>query len=207
MLKSNKLQAIFRNCFTFLLLCYGHQLMFAQKISIQPKTQFRDIQNHIYQLNSHSLSVFVFLDTECPISQQYTSKLMALSKGFVLAKDTLKHSKPIDIQFYTVFPTKGISKQEIEEFNKKYNFNFPAIIDKLHYLTTLFDIHITPEVIVLDAKGNVHYQGAIDNWFYALGKHRDDATELYLKNAIFALLTHNVINPPKTEAIGCYIER
>lgn len=65
---------------------------------------------------------------------------------------------------------------------------------------------VTPEVFLIDAAGQLQYQGAIDNWFYELGKYRLNTTEQYLIDALTAL--NNGEQPPvrQTEAIGCFIQ-
>jgi hypothetical protein len=61
--------------------------------------------------------------------------------------------------------------------------------------------------MLFDRSGNEIYRGAIDNWFFALGKYRNETTEHYLENAIQAMLDSRLPEIRKTEAVGCFIEK
>ena len=62
------------------------------------------------------------------------------------------------------------------------------------------------EPFVMQADGRVRYQGAIDDWYVALGKHRPEATQHYLRNALDAVLAGKEVAIVKTEAVGCLVE-
>lgn len=57
----------------------------------------------------------------------------------------------------------------------------------------------TPEVFVLNNKGEVVYSGAIDNWAIDLGEKRQVITEFYLKDALNALLQNKKIAVKKLQ--------
>ena len=64
---------------------------------------------------------------------------------------------------------------------------------------------VTPEIIMVDNKGDLIYRGMIDNWFYALGKYRRVTTEFYLQDAIEAHFNNQQVAVQKTDPIGCFI--
>lgn len=138
----------------------------------------------------------VFLSTECPISQQYTRRLSALQKEF-----SVQH-----IDFVAYFPLSTDDSRTLARFRRDYPLPFPTKPDPNQRMARHFRAAITPEVVVQDVTGTVVYQGAIDDWFYALGKHRPEPTRHYLRDALVALLNNQPIIPPKTEAVGCFIE-
>jgi hypothetical protein len=72
--------------------------------------------------------------------------------------------------------------------------------------TMKFGVTITPEVVVADASGQVLYQGAIDNWFYELGRYRQFITEHYLTDALDAIAAGKPVPVTRTEAVGCLIQ-
>ncbi len=173
---------------------------YGQKIKINPALYFRDINRNIHQVKKNKINVFIFLDTECPISQRYTSSLLKI-------KNELDYLYPKSIAFYTVFPTKGATSVEIHAFNDKFHFNYPSLLDSHHLFTNMLNATITPEVFVINQTGKLEYQGAIDNWYYQLGKARVKADSLYLKNAILAIFAKKKVEPKLTKAVGCDIER
>ncbi len=148
------------------------------------------------QKNAVRARVTVFLSTECPISQQYVRRLSELHRVF-----SVQH-----IDFTAYFPLKTDDYKTIGRFRRDYSLPFPTKPDPTQQMARRFHAHITPEVVVQDATGTVVYQGAIDDWFYSLGKHRPEPTRHHLRDALVALLNNQPIIPAKTEAVGCFIE-
>lgn len=163
----------------------------------QKSLHFKDLANNEYELTKNSTNVFVFLDTECPISQQYVRNLEALRLEF-------SHK---NIQFWAIFPTKGVTNQEIVAFQKRYNFQYSSIIDYNKELTIRLDAKTTPEVFILNDESKILYRGAIDDLYYDLGKKRLKASIFYLEDALNNIIEHQPITIKTTQAIGCDIER
>lgn len=143
-----------------------------------------------------AIKVTLFLSTECPVSQQYTRRLRELYGEF----------SDKGVQFIAYFPLSTDNKQALNEFQRDYPLPFSRQPDTQHQQVRRFRASIVPEVVVQDASGTVVYQGAIDDWFYSLGKHRPEPTRHYLHDAIASVLAGQFIAPPRTEAIGCFIE-
>lgn len=155
--------------------------------------------------NSHSvvlpasppkLTVLAFLNTECPISQQYTRSLTML----------YQHFKPLGVRFVAVFPLRTDSLAVIQRFRNEFNLPFSGQPDTGAQLTRRYSVRVTPEVVITQANGQVRYQGAIDDWYVDLGKHRSKPTHNYLLEALNALLLNQLVMQPRTEAVGCLIE-
>ncbi|WP_025762832.1 redoxin domain-containing protein [Dyadobacter tibetensis] len=144
-----------------------------------------------------SLKVILFLDTECPVTQSYMHEIRSLLGDF--------NDRPVS--FEAVFPSYTVSTKEITAFFEKYNVKMTGQPDPDLRLTQRYQANTMPEAILLNASGIILYQGAIDNWYYALGKNRPKATAAYLRNAIQASLEGNPILIRKTEAIGCLINK
>jgi hypothetical protein len=138
--------------------------------------------------------VTVFLSTECPISQRYVKRLGELHNQFSRQ----------GVIFAAYFPLRTDDSHAIARFRREYPLYFPTYPDQ--NTAHRFRARITPEVVVQDATGAVVYQGAIDDWFVSLGRHRPEPTKHYLHDALQAVLAGQVVIPPKTEAIGCFIE-
>ena len=82
----------------------------------------------------------------------------------------------------------------------------PYIMDRNFALTKQLNAKITPEVFVVNENREILYHGAIDNWFYALGKNRMHITEHYLEDAIKSILKKEQITRAYVAAIGCFIK-
>ena len=158
--------------------------------------KIRDVNGKVYQIENR-ISVFVFMDVECPISQFFTKNLQTLSVKF--AKE--------GIIFIAVFPTKYTNENEIKSFNNKYNFTIPSVLDKFQHITKLLNANVTPEVFVLNKKSEIVYSGCIDNSFFALGKLNLNPQKFYLEQTFELLINNKIPLKSHVEAIGCEIQR
>lgn len=136
--------------------------------------------------------VILFFGLQCPICLKYVPELNLIYQEYSSRAE-----------FEVVIPEKSKAKL-IREFISEYNVAFPITKDK-NRLTRSLNPGVTPEIFLLDSKGKLVYQGAIDNWFYKLGKYRSEPTEFYLRNALDSTLAGTVPGIEKTEAIGCVI--
>lgn len=138
--------------------------------------------------------VYVFLFSECPISQKYIPILNELDK---------KHP---EIKFTGIF-TQWDDEASMKAFNEKYGVNFDTRRDAGNKLVEMLDATTTPEVFFFDEDMTVQYRGQVDNWYYALGKYRNHTTRHYLDEAITSFLNNELIETIRTQPVGCIIER
>lgn len=139
-------------------------------------------------------TVIVFLGIDCPISQKYMVKLNSLAE---------KYGETVS--WVGKVPEK-VTEEELKVFGRDYNLKFPLTADKDQKEARGLKATVTPEVFVFDKGGLLKYQGAIDNWFYELGKNRLQITEHYLDSALSAVVRGYDPALSKTEAIGCFIQ-
>ncbi len=146
---------------------------------------------------SEEIIIAVFLGTDCPISQKYIGTINSIYTSY-------KH-RP-ELKWVFIVPSK-LKKNEIKNFIKEYQVLFPLATDAPNQnVTRHFDATVTPEVFV-EKGGKTLYRGAIDNWFYELGKYRAHVTENYLKDAIESALNNLEPEIKVTTPIGCFIQR
>jgi len=140
--------------------------------------------------------IILFMAVDCPITQKYMGKIKELANTY---------QGQIEVVGY--FPA-GLSKKQANEFRREYQVSeiIRFVDDKKHTMTNKYGATITPEVVLLDKNQNVIYQGAIDNWFFELGRYRLEITEHYLIDAIDAAMHGKQPALSKTEAIGCFIQ-
>jgi thiol-disulfide isomerase/thioredoxin len=149
-----------------------------------------------YIENKHG-AVFVFLATDCPLSQNYMPTMNQLSKQFAAN----------GIGFYGVFSQEDLSPKTLDDFTTSYAMSFPAIRDDQFKLADSFGATTTPQAFLVDSTGQTLYKGAIDNWAPELGQHRTVITEHYLLNALESLRDNKPVKLKETAAVGCFIER
>ena len=138
--------------------------------------------------------VFVFVLTNCPISNRYAPLLQDMSK---------KYGQ--QASFRLVFPDRTESTDKIRHYLQEYRYQLSAIRDLDHALVKKSMAKATPEAAVFDAKGELVYHGRIDNLYEHIGQSRRAATTHELADAVDA--ASKGLKPPvsATDAIGCFI--
>ena len=135
-------------------------------------------------------NVFIWMNAECPICNKYPNIWKKLALEFP------------EFTFIGVFTSYEESKMA-KGFIKKYKIPFQWFIDKENRLAYFLKVTTTPEVLFVDAKANIIYRGATDDWFYALGKNKLAPQQFYLKNALISYKNTQPVLPFYTHPIGC----
>jgi thioredoxin-related protein len=146
-------------------------------------------------LKQNKASIIVFFDPECPICQKYTKNLTEMDK--IYSKE--------GIELYVIYPFKVLQAKSLSEFREEFKFDLPIIYDPHRKLLKKLKANYTPEVFLLDNKQKTLYHGAIDNWFYALGRNRAIPTEFYLLDAINAFKNNQNVKVKYVEPVGCLL--
>jgi len=142
-----------------------------------------------------SASVIVFISPSCPISQKYIPALNAIFEKY----------RKENVGFVAVIPGK-VPAGERKEFIRAFDVRFPVYPDENHKWVSSMHATVTPEVFLFDKADLLRYHGAIDNWFYDLGKYRSQPTNHYLINALEDVLSGKIPELKSTEATGCSIQ-
>jgi thiol-disulfide isomerase/thioredoxin len=161
---------------------------FGQKLKSDTTFRF-----NFADLSHNKASVIVFFDIDCPICEKYTRLLKEINQ---------KYSAQ-GIQVYVVYPQKYVDLKAISAFKEDFAFDLPIYFDKKRELLHKLKGSVTPEVFLLNNLGATVYHGAIDNWFYSLGRSRARATENYLIDGLEALIKGEPVKISYHEPIGC----
>lgn len=143
----------------------------------------------------HALTAFVFLSTECPLSQNYTRQLDELRSAYDATA----------LDMVGVFPLSDDDEARVRAFCEKYPVGFPTRLDHEYVLVDALHASVTPEVFLLDAQDTLIYSGKIDNWAVELGQTRRVATVHYLKDAIDAHLQDSPVPVDHIDPVGCLL--
>jgi len=141
------------------------------------------------------VSVLILLSPECPISQQITGTLNELYKRYGNR-----------FTFRGIVPGKLYTPEEVAAFVRKYELQFPVVIDSNYRMTEQLNGTITPEVFVL-RNDTLLYSGAIDNSYRAPGKKNARTTRAYLEEALDSIVNNKLPSTSRTTPIGCLVER
>ena len=143
----------------------------------------------------HKATVFVFLSSECPISNSYMPMLTKLSTEFA----------PQDIVFFGVIADPDVPVEEAKKFGSDFKFPSDILMDSKQELAAILSAHVTPEVVIISSSGKTLYQGRIDDRYVALGKARMSARHNDLRDALTNIADGKKVKNPSTKVIGCSI--
>jgi peroxiredoxin len=135
----------------------------------------------------------VFVATKCPVSNAYNARMAVLGKEYA-AKG---------IPLVGINSNKTEPAAEVKEHAEKHGFTFPVLKDERNKVADAYGASHTPEIFVLDPKGNLIYHGRID-------ESQDDPKNVKspdLRNALDAFLAGKPVPTAQTKAFGCSIKR
>jgi thiol-disulfide isomerase/thioredoxin len=138
--------------------------------------------------------VFIFVRTDCPVSNRYAPTIQALSAKYA-GKALL----------LIVYPDKSETPAAVEKHLREYGYKNAALRDTQHNLVKLSQVEITPEAAVFNGRGELIYHGRIDNWYKDFGHARSGPTTHELDEAIAAALVDGRRAPVSVGGVGCYI--
>ncbi len=139
--------------------------------------------------------VFVFVRTDCPISNRYAPELKRLSEEFAAR----------GVVFSLVYADPSETGANIRHHMNEYSFPGTAIRDPGHVLVRRAKATITPEAAVFAASGKLLYHGRIDNRYIEVGKSMPSPTRHDLEDAIAAALDGRPQPEESAPAVGCYL--
>lgn len=164
----------------------------------------KDVSGEMISLDDYGEAsngaIVIFTCNHCPYAKAYEQRIIELDKQF----------RPKGMPVIAINPNDPDlvpedSYEEMQKRAKEKNYPFPYLIDETQQVYKAYGATRTPHVFLLKKENNdfyVAYIGTIDNNY----KNADDVTEMYLANAVKALLKGEVPNPQTTKAIGCSIK-
>ena len=136
---------------------------------------------------------FIFMSTDCPISNRYAPEVQRLQGKF---------SKTA---FWLVYPNRGESDQAVAKHLKDFRHTAPALRDPQHKLVRLAGARVTPEAAVFSPRGELLYHGRIDDRNVDFGKERPEPTTRDLEAALNAVVKGEAPRRAGGPAVGCPI--
>jgi hypothetical protein len=147
------------------------------------------------QASSARARVFLFVRTDCPITNRYAPELRRLSQEFGAR----------GAEFWLVYPDPAATVQSIRDHVAQYAFPGTVLRDPRHDLVKRARVTIAPEAAVFDAAGRLMYHGRIDDQWVNPGKARPVARTHDLEDAISAVLAGRPPAQFETHAVGCWL--
>jgi peroxiredoxin len=155
--------------------------------------QFRDVTGRRHTVagqQDRKATLFLFLSTECPVSNGYASRLRELDQEY----------GPRGVTLFGVDPNHAESRTALVRYAKERSLPFPMVRDSGGALAARLGATVTPEAVLLDGAGVLRYRGRIDDQREATRvKSRD------LRAALDAILTGQPVVVAETTPFGCAI--
>lgn len=134
--------------------------------------------------------VAYFLSATCPCSQAH----------FDLLNNLQKQNR--NVEFIGFHSNKTVSKEKAHKYFKKFNIEFPILLDKSLEFANEYGALKTPHIFMISPKGEVLFQGGATN-----SRTPKKATKFYLRDALNSVKNNTEIKISKSKALGCFIQR
>ena len=142
-----------------------------------------------------TISVAIFVLSDCPIANGYAPEI-----GRIIAKYQRK-----GIQFSVVYVDSKVTAAAAKAHGKAYGYSCPLVLDPTRSLAKRANVTVSPQVVVVGAKGSIVYRGRIDDRAVEIGKLRPKATRQDLRLTLDALMAGKPVPTAKAKAVGCLI--
>lgn len=144
---------------------------------------------------SSKATVFVFIRSDCPISNRYAPEVRRLYEKF----------SPRGVSFWLVYPDPKAEPAEIRQHLKEYEYPIRVLRDPSHSLVTFTGAKVTPEAAVFVGGSKMVYHGRIDDLYVDFGKARRAPTTHDLEQVLEAILAGKPVPAASAPAVGCFI--
>lgn len=139
--------------------------------------------------------VFIFISTDCPISNRYVPEIRRLQTKYA----------PKKIFFALIHADPTVSGEAVRKHAEEFQLSGEVLRDPDHLLVKRCRARVTPEAAIVTPDGQLVYHGRIDDRYMELGKARPEAQTHDLENALEAVLAGKAVAAKETRAIGCSI--
>ncbi|MEA3212850.1 MAG: hypothetical protein QOE70_5907 [Chthoniobacter sp.] len=185
--------------FRFLLLLAATWLLPGAAFSGNPPLDLVDLNGQRidpFQQPKTTASAFLFVRTDCPISNAYAPEIRRLHEKYASR----------GVAFWLVYLDRDEAPAAIRKHVAEYQYPCGVLRDSRHALAKACGARVTPEAAVYSAQGKLVFVGRIDDRYVAFGKSRPEATTHDLDESLTALLAGRPVPRPAGPAIGCFIE-
>ena len=135
--------------------------------------------------------VFLFVRTDCPITNRYAPEFRRLAGEFP------------GVEFWLVYPDGSENSDGIRRHMMDYSLPGQVLRDPKHDLVKRAHVTTAPEAAVFDSDNRLVYHGRIDDLWVNPGISRPVARTHDLEDAIQAVLAGKPVKLAETHAVGC----
>lgn len=163
-----------------------------------PDFRLSSVDGQSYSLSSFTGKVVVleWFNPGCPFVKYTYEKELTTTAA-------IKNPDVVWLAINSSAPKKqGHGIQKNKKAKEKWSIPFPILLDESGMVGKKYGAKTTPHMYVIDQKGVLVYQGALDDSPLGKGKKR----EAYVENVLSALKAGTEIRPAQTKAYGCSVK-
>ena len=143
-------------------------------------------------------TVAFFIASDCPISNSYAPEISRIC-GVYQARG---------VSCRLVYEDTRLAPADLTTHLSEYRLlQLQATWDASRKLADASSVTITPTAVITDGRDAIQYHGRIDNLYINIGRTRQQVTSHDVVQALDAVLAHKPVLHPRTEPLGCFIER
>ncbi len=141
--------------------------------------------------------VLEWTNTECPVVQRCYKRNTI--------QETVGHVKKLDkdVVWLAINSTKTTNTEQNATWIKRYELNYPILLDIDGTVGHEYDARRTPHMYVIDKKGILRYHGALDS---AQDRPKPDKPVNYVVNAVQQLVGGETVAPYYMKPYGCSVK-
>lgn len=111
-----------------------------------------------------------------------------------------------DVVFLGINSTHNTTVEDNRNALKAYKIEYPVLLDQPGTVGNLYGARTTPHVFVIDTKGILRYQGALDD--DKTGNNTKDGKPVmnYVTNAVRQIKAGETVSPNTTQSYGCSVK-
>ncbi len=137
--------------------------------------------------------MLVFWSAQCPFVVKYEDRLAKLAEEYA--------GKGVAI--YGIDSNKTETPEQIQKTAAERKLKYPILLDPGNKIADQFGALTTPHIFIMDAQGNLAYEGAVDDQ----GWGNDEPKKHYVREALDALLSGAAVPTASTKSVGCTVKR
>ena len=142
--------------------------------------------------------VLEWFNYECPFVKYHYEKASTM-------KDLAAKHKVKNVVWLAINSTSHQETEKNKEYAEKNKILFPILDDRSGKIGKAYHATKTPHMIIIDAEGNIAYNGAIDN--APMGRIPDNEKMVnYVNKALEELIAGKTVTLAKTKPYGCSVK-
>lgn len=147
-----------------------------------------------FQHGNGKIVVFLFVRTDCPISNRYAPTIQALNAQYKKSAE-----------FFLVYPVRSETAEQIRSHILEFGYKLRPLRDPDGELVKAAEITVTPEAAVFRTDGKLLYHGRIDDWYADFGRSKVAPSTHELSAAVEAAVAGKPIAVATMPAVGCFL--